>query len=375
MPNQIATPAAPRVPPAPSNNQLPRIAVSCGDLNGIGLEVILKTLSDKRIAQQCTPVLFASKKAVDFYAATLPEELRKEVHFEVVKTLENLPAGKTYLFPAWEEEVTIQPGQLTETSGKYAVRSLQGAAQALKDGLVDGLVTAPLHKGNTRSEDFPYTGHTPFLKNFFSAKEGVMMLHDDKLRVALATEHIPLSAVPAALTQYGMAHKLGVVADALTRDFGIDKPRIAVLGLNPHAGDGGEIGKEEETIISPAIEDAKRAGILAFGPYPADAFFARASYRHFDAVFALYHDQGLIPLKTIAGGRGVNYTAGLPVIRTSPDHGTAFDIAGQGIADEESFREALFNCIDRIWQRQRYAENSANPLPRTKSQRERGFGG
>ena len=201
------------------------------------------------------------------------------------------------------------------------------------------------------------------------------MLHDDQLRVALATEHIPLSAVPAALTQYGMAHKLGVVADALTRDFGIDKPRIAVLGLNPHASDGGAIGTEEATVITPAIEDAKRAGVLAFGPYPADAFFARAAYRHFDAVFALYHDQGLIPLKTIAGGRGVNYTAGLPVIRTSPDHGTAFDIAGQGVADPESFREALFNCIDRIWQRQRYTENGLNPLPRSKSQRERGFGG
>jgi 4-hydroxythreonine-4-phosphate dehydrogenase len=374
MPNETAVSAVLKVSPT-SSGLVPRIAISCGDLNGIGLEVILKTLSDKRIAQQCTPVVFASKKVVDFYIATLPEDLRKEAQLEVINTLEDLPAGKAYLFPAWEEEVTVQPGQLTEAAGKYAVRSLQVSAQALKDGLIDGLVTAPLHKGNTRSEDFPYTGHTPFLKNFFSAKEGVMMLHDDKLRIALATEHIPLAAVPAALTQYGLAHKLGVVADALIRDFGVDKPRIAVLGLNPHAGDGGEIGKEEETIIAPAIEDAKRAGILAFGPYPADAFFARASYRHFDAVFALYHDQGLIPLKTLAGGRGVNYTAGLPVIRTSPDHGTAFDIAGQGIADPDSFREALFNCIDRIWQRQRYAENGATPLPRTKSQRERGFGG
>lgn len=353
-------------------DDLPVIGFSCGDLNGIGLEIILRLLSDSRIAYHCIPVVFASEKAVAFYN-TQPL-LEEPVSFRVVKSLEALEAGHNYLFAAWSEEVEIQPGTLTEISGKYAVRSLEVACQCLKEGHLDGLVTAPIHKANTQSKAFPFTGHTPYLQHFFGAKSVLMVLHDEALRVALVTEHIPVSAVSAHLTVERLLQKLRLFRDTLVQDFGIDKPRIAVLGLNPHAGDGGTIGTEEQTVLRPVLDSVQQSGMLAFGPYAADAFFARGSYAHFDGVLAMYHDQGLIPFKTLAVDGGVNYTAGLPVVRTSPDHGTAFDIAGKGTADATSMREALFAAIDRIRQRKRYAENTANPLPRSRGQKERTFG-
>ncbi|RYD52446.1 MAG: 4-hydroxythreonine-4-phosphate dehydrogenase PdxA [Sphingobacteriales bacterium] len=352
---------------------LPVIGFSCGDLNGIGIETILKLLADPRIAHQCIPVVFASEKAIGFYAAKRFTE--EKVPFRVIQSFDNLESGHNYLFTAWNEEVSIQPGVLTDSSGKYAVRSLQVAAQCLKDGQLDGLVTAPINKANTQSEHFAYTGHTPFLQDFFGAKSVLMVLHDASLRVALVTEHLPVSAIAAHITTDRVLQKLTLFRNTLVQDFGIDKPRIAVLGLNPHAGDGGAIGSEEDTLIKPAIDQAQQNGILAFGPYAADAFFARGSYTGFHGVLAMYHDQGLIPFKTLAQSGGVNFTAGLSVIRTSPDHGTAFDIAGQGIADPTSMREALFECIDRIRQRAMYTANTANPLPRSRVQKERTFGG
>ena len=347
-----------------------RIGISIGDLNGIGPEIIIKTFSDPRVSELCTPVIFASSKAM----AAWGKDVKTDHPFQPKETRglsADLDTG-VYIFSCWEEEVGIQPGVLNETGGKYAVRSLQVAAQCLKDGQIDGLVTAPIHKSNTYSEKFPFTGHTPFLKETFGAKDVVMLLYNDELRVALVTEHLPLSQAPSAVTKESIASKLAILRDTLTRDFGIDKPRIAVLGLNPHAGDEGRIGREEEEVIKPAIEAARAGGQLVFGPYSADAFFARRSWKEFDAVLAMYHDQGLVPFKMLAAeAGGVNYTAGLPIIRTSPDHGTAFDIAGKGIADESSFREAVFQCIDRIRARRAHEEATANPLPRKSGKSER----
>ena len=347
-----------------------RIGISIGDLNGIGPEVVIKTFSDPRMADLCTPVIFANSKAI----SGLAKDLKTEHPFSAKETrdLSAELAPGVYVFSCWEEEIGIQPGVLNETGGKYAVRSLQVAAQCLKDGQIDGLVTAPIHKSNTYSEKFPFTGHTPFLKETFGAKDVVMLLYNDDLRVALVTEHLPLAQASSAVTKESIGSKLSILRDSLTRDFGIDKPRIAVLGLNPHAGDEGRIGGEEEAVIKPAIDAARGAGQFVFGPYSADAFFARRSWKDFDAMLAMYHDQGLVPFKMLAAENGgVNYTAGLPIIRTSPDHGTAFDIAGKGIADESSFREAVFQCVDRIRTRRDYEEATANPLPRKSGKSER----
>jgi len=236
--------------------------------------------------------------------------------------------------------------------------------EALQNNQVQGLVTAPIHKKNIQSEEFNYSGHTPYLKAIFGAKDVVMLMTASNMRVALVTEHVPVTELAQHITIEAITSKLQILNSSLIKDFSIDKPKIAVLGLNPHAGDEGLIGKEEETIIKPAIKEAKNNNILAFGPYSADAFFARAQYEKFDAVLAMYHDQGLIPFKSLAVGEGINYTAGLPAVRTSPDHGTAFDIAGKGIADESSFLAATFECIEIIKRRATYEENRKNPLRR-----------
>ncbi len=346
----------------------PRIGISIGDINGVGPEVVVKTFADPRMAELCTPVIFASGKLMEAARKGLEEV---QFPFKVVKDFGSLDANGVNVFSCWEDDVAMQPGVLTEAGGKYAVRSLMVATQCLKDGQVDALVTAPLHKGNTRVADFPYTGHTPYLKEAFGAKDVVMLLYSGALRVGLATEHVPVAAVSGMITKELLLSKLHIIKDALVRDFGIDKPRIAVLGLNPHAGDEGHIGREELDVIKPAVDELQGKGWLVYGPYGADAFFARRSYAEFDAVLAMYHDQGLIPFKTIAAGEGINYTAGLPVIRTSPDHGTAFDIAGKDMADPSSFREAVFAAIDLLRNRKEYAEATANPLQRGKQQRER----
>jgi 4-hydroxythreonine-4-phosphate dehydrogenase len=340
-------------------NTKPVIGISCGDLNGIGIELIIKTFSDNRILEHCTPVIFASNKAINFYRKSVPEI---NFNYQSTKELNRLNVKQVNVFNCWEEEVVITPGQLNETGGRYAVKSLQDAVKSLQQKLIDGLVTAPVHKKNIQSAEFNFTGHTPYLKNVFGASDVLMILYAGNFRVGLVTEHIPVSEVTKYITRENIISKLQLLNQSLKKDFGIDKPRIALLGLNPHAGDEGLVGNEEETIIKPVLKEARQKDILAFGPYSADAFFARRQFSKFDAVLAMYHDQGLIPFKTLAGGDGVNFTAGLQGIRTSPDHGVAFDIAGKNKADESSFMAAVFACIDIINRRNTYEENHKNPL-------------
>ncbi|HMK05481.1 MAG TPA: 4-hydroxythreonine-4-phosphate dehydrogenase PdxA [Ferruginibacter sp.] len=337
----------------------PVIGFSCGDINGIGIEIIIKTLSDNRILDICTPVIFANNKVINFYRKSLADI---NINFTSIKEIGRVNHKQLNLYNCWEEEVNINPGILNETGGKYAIRSLTVSAQALKDKKIDGLVTAPIHKNNIQSGDFNFTGHTPYLKNLFGVADIAMFMVAANMRVALLTEHVAVKDIAQYITRDSILSKLQVVNNSLKRDFNITKPRIAVLGLNPHAGDEGLIGKEEEEIIKPAIKEAKHRDIFCFGPYAADAFFARGQHEKFDAVLAMYHDQGLIPFKSLSIGEGVNYTAGLNAVRTSPDHGVAFDIAGQGKADEASFREAIYKCIDIINGRKEYDEQHKNPL-------------
>jgi len=337
----------------------PVIGISCGDLNGIGIELIIKTFADNRVLEQCTPIIYASNKVINFYRKSIAD-----INFNYQNTKEygRINNKQVNIFNCWEDEVAINPGQLSEVAGKYAVLSLQTAVAALKQKQIDGLVTAPIHKKNIQSAEFNFTGHTPYLKSIFEVKDVAMMLCAGNFRVALLTEHVPLGEVAGHVTKEAILSKLTIIHKSLQKDFGIDKPRIAVLGLNPHAGDEGLVGNEEETIIKPAIKEAKNNNMLVTGPFSADAFFARGYQRKFDAIMAMYHDQGLIPFKTLASGEGVNFTAGLPAVRTSPDHGVAFDIAGKDKADISSFITALFECIDIINRRNEYDENRKNPV-------------
>lgn len=342
----------------------PIIGISCGDLNGIGIEVIIKTLSDNRILEFCTPVVFGSNKSINFYRKSVPDS---NLNYHIIRDAGHINHKQVNVLNCWDEDVIIQPGQLSDTGGTYAVKSLTTAVTALKNNEIHGLVTAPVHKKNIQSQDFNYSGHTPFLKKFFDVKEVLMILFANDFRVALLTEHIPVNQVSSSISREIIINKLNILNDSLKRDFNIDKPKIAVLGLNPHAGDEGLIGNEEENIIKPAIKESKQNNIIVTGPFSADAFFARQNHNRFDAVLAMYHDQGLVPFKSLAAGEGVNFTAGLPVVRTSPDHGSAFDIAGKGKADETSFRTALFECINFINNRKQFDENRKNPLKKITS--------
>jgi len=342
----------------------PVIGITCGDINGIGTELAIKILSDNRILEFCTPVFFGSNKLINFYRKSMPD---LNFNWQNIKELNRLNAKQVNIFNCWEEDVAIQPGVLNETGGKYAIKSLLSATAALKKNEINGMVTAPIHKKNVQSAEFNYTGHTPFLKNYFGANDVVMILFANHFRVALLTEHIPVNEVAANISKESILRKLNILNESLKKDFGIDKPKIAVLGLNPHAGDEGLIGKEEEAIIKPAVKEAKQNNLIVTGPFSADGFFARQYHNRFDAVLAMYHDQGLIPFKALASGEGVNYTAGLTVVRTSPDHGTAFDIAGKGKADESSFRTAIFECIDIINNRTQFEINHKNPLKKMTS--------
>ena len=338
--------------------QKPIIGFTCGDLNGIGLEIVIKTLCDHRILEFCIPVLFANNKSINFYRKTLPDY---NFVFTSCKDLSKLHPKQINVYHCWEEDVNITPGVLNDTGGRYALISLQTACKALKDGFIHCLVTAPIHKKNIQSKEFNYTGHTPYLKDYFVAKDVVMMMVAENMRVALVTEHLPIAEVAKHITKDAILSKLAIINQSLVKDFAIDKPRIAVLGLNPHAGDDGLVGNEEETIIKPAIKEAKN-NMLVYGPYSADAFFAKGSYEKFDAILAMYHDQGLIPFKSLSLGEGLNYTAGMTVVRTSPDHGTAFDIAGKGIANHESTMEALFKALEIDKNRIEYKQARLNPM-------------
>ncbi len=344
----------------PSEQHKPIIGFSCGDLNGIGIELIIKALSDGRILDQCTPIVFASNKSINFYRKSLADI---NFNYQSIKDFTRINTKQVNILNCWEEEVAITPGQLNETGGKYAVKSLISAVDALKNGHLAGLVTAPIHKKNVQSESFNYTGHTPYLKAAAEANDVLMFMVAENIKVGLVTEHVPVSEISKHITQEVIISKLEIMHESLIKDFGIDKPQIAVLALNPHAGDEGLLGNEEETIIKPAIQAFKQNNnALVFGPYSSDAFFARGLYEKFDAVLAMYHDQGLIPFKSLAIGEGVNYTAGLHFVRTSPDHGTALDIAGKSKASAASFLASIFNCIDIAANRKAYADRNKNPL-------------
>ena len=333
------------------------VGISIGDLNGIGSEVVLKTFEDSRMLEFCTPVIFANVKIISAVKKTF--ESTAAIHG--IDTLEQIVIGKINVFNVWREHLELNYGTNDDALGKYAIKSFVSATKALKEGKVDVLVTAPINKYNIQSEDFKFPGHTDYLNQELTG-DALMFMVQDNLRVGLLTDHIPVNEVASHLTEQLITQKIETINKSLIQDFSINKPKIAVLGLNPHAGDGGVIGKEDDTLLKPVIKKLFEKGTLVFGPYPADGFFGNSQYEKFDAVIAAYHDQGLIPFKTLSFGNGVNYTAGLDKIRTSPDHGTAFDIAGKGIANHNSFKEAVFLAIDIYNSRNEYIEISNNPL-------------
>ncbi|WP_317900164.1 4-hydroxythreonine-4-phosphate dehydrogenase PdxA [Aurantibacillus circumpalustris] len=335
------------------------VGISQGDINGIGLEVVLKTLMEPGISEVCTPVLFSSQKTVSYYRKVLGLE---EFSFNPMREFGQLNSKKPNVFVCYEEEVIVEMGKSSDTGGKYAYVSLEKATQALLDGNIDVLVTAPINKSNIQSEHFKFVGHTEYLGDKLGGEPLMILCSENGLRVALVTGHLPLKDVAPRITIDTVSKKIKQLHESLVKDFGISKPKIAVLGLNPHAGDAGTIGNEDMEIIKPAIESTKVHG-LVYGPYAADGFFGNETYKQFDGVLAMYHDQGLIPFKSIAFNNGVNFTAGLNAIRTSPDHGTAYDIAGKNLANEQSFKMAIYAAIDIYKKRKLYSEISGNPLP------------
>jgi 4-hydroxythreonine-4-phosphate dehydrogenase len=345
-----------------------KIGISVGDVNGIGLEIIIKTLADARIFDYCTPIVYGHTKVASFHRRSVQVH---DLNFNVIDSPANAHHKKANIINCWEEDVKIDLGVSNETGGKYALISLQRATDDLLAGQIDALVTAPINKDNIQSETFNFPGHTEYLQQRDGAGEVLMFLVSETLKVGVVTGHIPVAQIPQSLSAEKILAKLKLMNTSLKKDFWIRKPKIAVLGLNPHAGDNGLIGNEEKDIIIPAIEEARANDILALGPYPADGFFANGSYMQFDAVLAMYHDQGLIPFKQISFESGVNYTAGLSFVRTSPDHGTAYDIAGKNKASEVSFREALFEAIHIVKHRRETALLNENPLQFSKLSRDR----
>ncbi len=333
------------------------VGISIGDLNGIGSEVVLKTFEDPRMLELCTPVIFANVKILSFIKKTF--ELTAPLHG--IDKLDQMVMGKINVLNVWNEGVDLNFGTNDDAVGKYAIKSFVTATKALKEGLVDVLVTAPINKCNIQSEDFKFPGHTDYLDKELEGN-ALMFMVQDNLRVGLLTDHIPVNEVASHLTEALLIQKITTINKSLTQDFGINKPKIAVLALNPHAGDNGVIGKEDDEIIKPILKKLFEKGNLVFGPFAADGFFGSNQYEKYDAVIAMYHDQGLIPFKTLSFGKGVNFTAGLNKIRTSPDHGTAYEIAGKGIADFNSFREAVYMAIDIFKTRNEHLEISQNPM-------------
>jgi len=339
------------------------IGISCGDINGIGLEVVLKALAIKKAGQKFKIVIYGSTKVVAYHKNIITEE---NIQFNTINTPAEAKTGLINVINCWPDNVNITLGKSNDVGGKCAIDALAAAVKDLKSGDIDALVTAPVNKKAMQLGGFKYIGHTEYLSEEFKAKETLMLMVSDALRVGVVTNHLPIREVAAAVTKEKVLQKILIMAETLKIDFNIDRPTIAVLGLNPHAGDDGAIGHEEEKIILPAIEEAKAKGVLAFGPYPADGFFGSGQHHKFDGIMAMYHDQGLVPFKALSFGAGVNYTAGLRAVRTSPDHGTAYDIAGKGEADEMSFIKALYLAADIVHNRTEYIDMHANSLERRK---------
>ena len=334
-----------------------KVGISVGDLNGIGGEIILKTFADSRMLEFCTPVIFASNKVVSF----LKNHFKLEITFNGVNHFDQIRHKKINVFNVWKTPVKIEFGKEDPEIGEFAVQSLKAATKALKDGEIDVLVTAPVNKHSIQSETFNFPGHTDYLAQELEGNS-LMLMVANGLRVGLITDHVPVKDVANHITPELINEKIETIYKSLQKDFRIGQPKIAVLGINPHTGDHGVIGSEDDSILRPTLKTIKDSGKLVFGPYAADSFFGTDNYKNFDAIIATYHDQGLIPFKTISFGRGVNYTAGLNRVRTSPDHGTAFEIAGKGKADNSSFKAAIFSAIEIFKNRLEYDHITQNPL-------------
>ena len=341
------------------NVHKPVIGITAGDINGVGPEILLKTFADNRLLNLFTPVIFADRNMINFY---LKHYDIKNFSYNTIRFINQLAFHKINICSNWNDEPQITIGISTEEGGKYAIKSLMAGVAAIKEKKIDALVTLPINKKNVQSAEFNFPGHTEFLAETFESKSFLMLMVSENLRIALVTGHIPLNKVSSEVTSEKIIDKLIIFNKSLESDFNISKPKIAVLGLNPHAGDEGLLGEEDMTILKPALEKANEMGILALGPYPADGFFGSQMHFKFDGILAMYHDQGLIPFKTLAFDKGVNFTAGLPYIRTSPVHGTGYHIAGKNLADENSFREAIYLAINIINNRNYYQELHADPL-------------
>lgn len=333
------------------------VGISIGDINGIGSEIILKTFEDSRMLEFCTPVIFASVKLMSFFK----KHFETDINFHGIDKIEDLIPKKINVLNVWKEHVNVSFGEENEKGGEYAIKSLKVAVAALKESKIDALVTAPINKSNIQSEGFNFPGHTDYLAQELQG-DSLMLLISESLRVGLLTDHVAVKDVVKNITRERIDNKINTIHQTLIEDFAIEKPKIAVLGINPHTGDNGIIGDEDDTLLRPALDNIRKNGKMVFGPYAADSFFGSGNYKNFDAIIASYHDQGLIPFKTLAFGKGVNFTAGLNRIRTSPDHGTAFDMAGKNEANFESFREAVFSAISIYHTREEYKEISKNPL-------------
>ena len=335
-----------------------KLGISIGDFNGVGLEIILKTFAHEKVLDYCVPVLYGSSKVVSYHKNIVGSNLQ----FQSARSTDSLNVGKLNIVNCWNENVTITLGKPSEASGKYAILSLEAATNDLRDKKIDALVTAPINKSAMQLAGFSFPGHTEYLTKQLEAEESLMFMVNDHLKIGLVTNHLPLGDVPIALTKEKLNRKLRIMNESLKKDFGMERPSIAVLGLNPHAGDSGLLGDEEDKLIRPVVIENKKKGVLVMGPFSADAFFGSGQYKKFDAVLAMYHDQGLIPFKTLTFGQGVNFTAGLKGVRTSPDHGTAYDLAGKNEADHSSFLNAIFQAIDIYRNRKEYEELRENAL-------------
>jgi 4-hydroxythreonine-4-phosphate dehydrogenase len=336
-----------------------KVGITQGDINGIGYEVIIKTLSNPRILELCTPIVYGSSKVASYHRKTLDVP---EFNLNLVRSAEFAVQKRANIINVYEKEVKIDLGLSTETAGQLSLLSLDAAVEDLKHNHIDVLVTAPINKKNIQSSTFKFPGHTEYLANKFGTNDYLMLMVSNNIRVGVVTGHIPLKDISSSINSNLILSKIKILNESLTKDFGIRRPRIAVLGLNPHSGDGGVLGTEEQEIIIPAINKAKEENIFAFGPYAADGFFGSSAFTHFDAILAMYHDQGLIPFKTLTFESGVNFTAGLPIIRTSPAHGTAYELAGKNQASPDSFREALYLALDIYRNRKQHISLTSNPL-------------
>lgn len=341
------------------NETIPRIGITQGDINGIGYEIIIKALEDKRMLEMLTPVVFGLSKAASYHRKTIQAA---DFNFNIIKNLKQMSVKKPNLIDIYNREVKIELGKSTQIAGEMSLTSLEAATEALVNNEIDALVTAPIDKFNIQSHKFDFAGHTEYLASKFNVKEYLMLMVCDSIRIGAITGHLPLKQVPDMITKDLIKEKIRILNDSLIMDFSIRKPRIAILSLNPHAGDNGLLGSEEKEVISPAIEERFDEGILVYGPYSADGFFGSMAYKKFDGVLGMYHDQTMLPFKLLGFESGVNYTAGLPYVRTSPAHGTAYNIAGKDQASPDSFRSAMYLAVDIYQNRKEYEELTKNQL-------------